>query len=831
MDGSDPRPPDGIPPATPPSRAEASSSSGAPARRTSRGRGRVRRSAPDEPSGAASASSAAEDAPSIAVFDPSQVEVPADLLALVPERVARAERILPIRLEGELLWIACASAPSPETLDRLRFLVNRPVSVVVCEIAGLLAAIDRCYGAGEGGQPAGAETKIDFVEIQPPTTGGTWATAMPEPDSPQVDSLLQRLIAEAFQYGASRLLVLPVRDRLKIAYRIGDAVYTRDDPAPEMLYPLLARLMTMTNFDGGIKVFLGKQQRRLHARFKPTRYGLSAMIEVDQTHAAAESCRHRAAKLGYPYVALEEMAIPTEVLAEMPHRVAREYRVLPVAIDGRSLVVATSDPERQDLLDQIRFVLNRPIRPVMAPEGMILASIERYYGPPDAEAADLILWEFAHAEDAATAAGEAEAAAAPPQALQLAQAIRAHLATLYRPGMFELFEDLHNRAQLCERDPATGNLEVVFPQSHLVRLLPAGARRYLEDQIWLLREAILARLENYLERHSTVRGVATTYAQYLAARQWAAGRPAPIDPARARDAWVNFAYALAIRFFPHLESNGTLLSFLTDQIAELTRRVDALLEDASLVVQPGRARSWLARQLDQTSIDEGLDSHSDCVARLIELLLSEAARVGASALLILPWPRHVEVAYRVHDKVYTREDLPLRLLSPVVDRLAQLSGLGGEFTQTLGGAARRLRVAFSASAHGLSAVVSLLPDAAAAERCRVQAAALGYPVRHLDQVQAPPALLHLLPKAIAWRKLVLPIAAQGGTLTVALADPPSPRRINELRLILNSPITVALAAEDDLRAAIYRHYNPEPSPAPSPTAVAMLLRPRAQAET
>jgi type II secretory ATPase GspE/PulE/Tfp pilus assembly ATPase PilB-like protein len=766
--------------------------------------------------------------------DLSGVAIPAELLSLLPERVARAERILPVSVEGETVTVVRSRPPSPETYDRLRFLLNRPVAVALADEGAILEAIDRHYGpAAAPGSPGSSAVpgEIDFVEIDASEMRANLGPGIPDPDSPQVASLLQRLVAEAFQWGASQMLVLPVRERLKIAHRVGDAVYTREDPPPEMLYPLLARLMTMTSFDGGIKVFIGRQQRRLRARFRPTRHGLSALIDIDEDGAAVEACKARAARLGYPYVALEQTVIPAEVLAALPERLARENRALPVWFDGETLVVAVGDPQQPEMLDRLRFALNRPVAAVMAPGGAILAAIERYYGPPDPEAADLILWEFAHVEEAAVAAAAPAARHVPGGAVQIANALLAHLETLYRPAMFALFDDLAGRARLCARDPATGNLEVVFPQSHLMRLLPAGARRYLEDQIWLLREAILARLENYLERHPVARGIGITYALYLAARQWASGEAAAIDPGRLRDAWVNFVYAFTIRSFPHLESNGTLLGFLTDRLDELGRQLDALLDNADLVKQPDRTRAWLGRQFNQMSVDEAVDCESSPVTRLVELVLDEAVGIGASAVLILPWPRHVEVAFRVHHNAYAREDLPLRLLCPVLDRVAQLGGLSGEFRLALGGVERSLRATFSASAHGLAAVVEILPDAAALERARTQAAELGFALRRLDRVEASGGLLHLLPKAIAWRKMVLPISVQGGFITVALSDPPSARRLNELRLVLNNPITVVLAAEDDLRAAIYRHYHPEPSPAPSPTAAAMLLRGPAQPKT
>ncbi len=47
---------------------------------------------------------------------------------------------------------------------------------------------------------------------------------------------------------------------------------------------------------------------------------------------------------------------------------------------------------------------------------------------------------------------------------------------------------------------------------------------------------------------------------------------------------------------------------------------------------------------------------------------------------------------------------------------------------------------------------------------------------------------------------MVPLAFHGGVLKVALSDPPSPRRLDELRLFFNRQIEVVLAPEDDLVA-------------------------------
>jgi len=715
---------------------------------------------------------------------------------------------------------------------------------------------------GPGNEADGPEEEqIDFVEVPDSEEGTERLGEMLDPDGAPVVHTVQSMIREGLKLGASRILILPMQDRLKVVYRIQDVVLAGDDPPPEMLYPVLVRLMTMANLSGTIKVRVGKREKRLHAVFKPGRHGLSAIIEIGQDSSVIDNCRARAAKLGYPFVDLGTVEIPPAVVAAVPERVARENRVLPVSLDGEALTVAMADPRSADLLDRLRFLLNRPISVVMAPEGAVLAGIEHCYGPSDPEAADLTLWELAQVPEIPDEAGrppadglsdarhDAPGAADDPAVRPFLD----HLRTLYRDETFRLFEELSRSARLCRRDdpveslrpgPAagpsrpgarrggkppsdaadSGDLEVVFPQSHVMSLLPDEARRYVEDKIWVLREAILSRLEHFLERDPVARGVAMTYGLYLACCRLAAGRPASVNPASAPDAWINFLYALVVRSFPSIQSNGALLSFVNERADELAAKIGSLLEDASCVVEPASARAWLARLQRQTTTDEPVDFDSPPIVHRLELLVAEAVQAGASRVVLMPRDDLVEVAARVQKAVYRRDGLPLRLLFPVLARLRILADPSGALRLDVGGQPRDLRVVFRCAEQGPAARIEIVPEEGAIGACKAQAARMGHPFVQLEDIEVPAALVRRIPEAVAWKKKVLPLSLDEGTLSVALGVPPTARRLDELRLVFNRPISVVMAPEPEILAAIYRHYHPPGAEGPvSPEAAALLM--------
>src|SRR5262245_54390917 len=70
--------------------------------------------------------------------------------------------------------------------------------------------------------------------------------------------------------------------------------------------------------------------------------------------------------------------IPPAVVECVPESVSRENRVMPLAVDGETLIFASARPGDIPLTDKLRFLLNRNVRLVAAPEEEILRAIDRH---------------------------------------------------------------------------------------------------------------------------------------------------------------------------------------------------------------------------------------------------------------------------------------------------------------------------------------------------------------------------------------------------------------------------------------------------------------------
>ncbi len=119
--------------------------------------------------------------------------------------------------------------------------------------------------------------------------------------------------------------------------------------------------------------------------------------------------RAQADTFGYDFIELEGMQIPNSIIELVTESMARENIVIPVGVEGDAVVIAMHNPNNIEILDKLRFVLNREIRPVMAPLESIQGAINRHYGQSETESVDSMISEFTETQIDFTAVEAAQA--------------------------------------------------------------------------------------------------------------------------------------------------------------------------------------------------------------------------------------------------------------------------------------------------------------------------------------------------------------------------------------------------------------------------------------
>lgn len=760
-----------------------------------------------------------------------------DILKLVPDALARDYLLLPLGFSEERLVLAMANPPSPDLSDRLRFALDHSIRVVLAAECQLRAAVRAIYGQADAEESEEAardrsdrtgtdEGGIDFVQVPEAAESVTAAALAVDPDSPDVTRTIQSLLGEAIRIGAQRIVLAQFKDRVKAAFRVDDGIVTRSDLPPDLLLPVAVRLIAMINFFGWIKVVVKGQERRLRLHFRNTPYGLSVLLECSGDAAAVtEAARERAVRLSLPFHDLQDVHVPADVLSAVPADIARDYMVLPLALRQDLVTVAVAEPRSPQALDDLRFRLNRPLELVLAPEGRLRMLIERLYGPTDPESLTLILAELAQNIPPGEWSGKQPRfdRPAPPEG-HPAEAILAYLRQCASDKLLDLFEDIRRRPKLCTRSSSKWGLDVVIPRSEMLAVLPSPARSYLESRFWVLREAIISHFLRMLGGYPELMPIVLSYALYVAACRLAESeRGIPFDPVLLFDEWFNFLFCYIVKQNPGIDTHAALLNHLAGQADELVRRIAAIPEDPALMPDAGAAQTWLARLRRHTPVDDVFDERNPVVDNLLALHSAKAKHYRASHMLIVPRDDRLEFVYRIRNTVLADHDWPVYWLMPVLSRLIAASANGVWQCQAEGGTSAA-DVRLHATPAGLAAMIAFREDPRAVEAAQALAVSHNCRFVKLAGIEPRPELLQRFDGGIARHLGVLPIEEEGDAVVVASAQPPTARRLQQLQLLFNRPAVVAIAAEDDLKAAIYSCYPPSGHVQPSGTAIYLLKR-------
>jgi type IV pilus assembly protein PilB len=254
--------------------------------------------------------------------DLDAVEVPSEVLAMVPRSHCVAHRVLPLSRGGTELRLAMADPTDAFAVDPIQFRTRLKVSPVVAAETAIARAIGRLYGEDAGltrrdegssgwkGPPLElrpADIAVEGVEIDP-DPGGSAPGVLPfragaeeidlgslargRTDRPAV-GLVNRLLVEAYRRGASDVHVEPQESGVGVRFRV-DGVLADFALLPLRLRePLTTRLKILANLDiaerrlpqsGRMRVRIRQDERVRELDFRlsimPTLYGEKAVLRL-----------------------------------------------------------------------------------------------------------------------------------------------------------------------------------------------------------------------------------------------------------------------------------------------------------------------------------------------------------------------------------------------------------------------------------------------------------------------------------------------------------------------------------------------------------------------
>jgi type IV pilus assembly protein PilB len=263
----------------------------------------------------------------------SEVHLDREVLDLIPLSTAVEYDVLPISRHGTTLTVAMADPADVFAVDTVAFLTQMQVTRVVASRHAIREVLERCYDthANAVEAPPGDAAPADLGDGRGATHEPGDAAALVEPVSPPPVRPVHRI--------NQRLGDLLIGEGLIDAGQLAKALKTQQGTG-EKLGSILVRLSFLREDE--LIGFLSRQ-------------------------------------FGIPSITLSQLDLDPDVLRLIPVGVAKKYDVLPISRQGATLTLAMADPTNLAAIDEIAFITNLQIAPVVASESAIRTAIERNY--------------------------------------------------------------------------------------------------------------------------------------------------------------------------------------------------------------------------------------------------------------------------------------------------------------------------------------------------------------------------------------------------------------------------------------------------------------------
>ncbi|MDE2508388.1 MAG: type II/IV secretion system protein [Planctomycetota bacterium] len=224
-----------------------------------------------------------------------EIEIPPSVIELVPESLARENVVMPLSSGHGAIKVIMHNPMDFETIDKLRFVLNREIEVALAPKEAIIEAINRYYGSSSAETESVdsmlqefSDTAIDFSEEGGSSKAGSQSNTLDEGDAPVI-KLVHLIIQEAVQMRASDIHIEPFADRVRIRYRIDGVCSERESPPRRLLGPIVSRIKIMGSIDiaekrrpqdGRIKIFVAGKDIDLRVSILPTSHGQSVVMRI-----------------------------------------------------------------------------------------------------------------------------------------------------------------------------------------------------------------------------------------------------------------------------------------------------------------------------------------------------------------------------------------------------------------------------------------------------------------------------------------------------------------------------------------------------------------------
>lgn len=220
----------------------------------------------------------------------AHLKLPKEYYKKVPYSFAKKHVVLPIQEENGVILVAIADPLNLEPLEELRLMLDVDVKPVYSPKDVILAAINEFYNQEFG---AASQLIANLADQSEDGRGEGEVEVYDLLDDSQAQApivkLLNLILTEAIQQGASDIHFEPLEDGLRVRYRIDGILQNRHSPAQEFQAQLLTRVKVMAKLDiaehrlpqdGRIKLRMGRREIDFRVSTVPVGSGERIVLRI-----------------------------------------------------------------------------------------------------------------------------------------------------------------------------------------------------------------------------------------------------------------------------------------------------------------------------------------------------------------------------------------------------------------------------------------------------------------------------------------------------------------------------------------------------------------------
>lgn len=218
----------------------------------------------------------------------TEFNFPRDLYRQIPYSFVKKHVVLPVDEKNGVVIVAVADPLNLEPVEELRLMLQSKIKTIYSPHDTILHAINDCYNQQSGA----ASEMLATMGIEEGRDGGdveVYDLLDERHGQAPVIKLLNLILIEAIQQGASDIHFEPYEDRLRVRYRIDGVLQNRHSPAQEYQAQLLTRIKVISKLDiaehrlpqdGRIKLKMGRKEIDFRVSTVPVAGGERIVLRI-----------------------------------------------------------------------------------------------------------------------------------------------------------------------------------------------------------------------------------------------------------------------------------------------------------------------------------------------------------------------------------------------------------------------------------------------------------------------------------------------------------------------------------------------------------------------